>query len=174
MRKALICLKNLIFFISVKENDNKLSSTITALCRRTNSAQEVLSKGGVPKGYDIIFLLYSDLPSVKVNASRQELNMDEAELYTVKKLFGDKIAEILNEKIPAIQTANIKTTSELVDRFPHLNGLFEDNSVGLIDRNQSLEIAQKRFFNAQKEVLQAGEVTDEVFITNHLNYHQEF
>ncbi|HTN20754.1 MAG TPA: ATP-binding protein [Pelobium sp.] len=151
-------------YYSVQKNENMESSTITALCVDGRTLPvEVLSKGGIPKGHDIIFLLYSNLFTGKVNASRQELNMDESEIRTIKKVFGEKIAEILNEKIPAIQEANAKTTSSLVDRYPHLNGYFEANSVGLIDRNHSLELAQKKFFNAQRDVLEASDVTDEVY-----------
>ncbi|MEO7214953.1 ATP-binding protein [Mucilaginibacter sp.] len=151
-------------YYSVQKNENMESSTITALCVDGRTLPvEVLSKGGIPKGHDIIFLLYSNLFTGKVNASRQELNMDESEIRSIKKIFGEKIAEILNEKIPAIQEANSKTTSSLVERYPHLNGFFEENSVGLIDRNQSLELAQKKFFNAQKEVLEASDITDEVY-----------
>jgi len=151
-------------YYSVQTNENMESSTITALCVDGRTLPvEVLSKDGLPKGYEIIFLLYSNLFTGKVNASRQEINMDEEELRVIKKIFGEKIAEILNEKIPAIQETNNKTTTSLIDRYPHLNGFFEINSVGLIDRSQSLEIAQKKFFNAQKEVLEASDITDEVY-----------
>lgn len=151
-------------YYSVKENDNKDSSTITALCVDGRTLPvDVLSKGGVPKGHEIIFLLYSNLFTGKVNASRQDLNMDEGELRSIKRIFGEKISEILTQKIPAIQEANLKTTTSLMERYPHLSGFFEANSVGLIDRNQSLELAQKKFFNEQKDVLEASEVTQEVY-----------
>jgi hypothetical protein len=151
-------------YYSVQRNENMDSTTITALCVDGRTLPvEVLSKGGIPKGYNIIFLLYSKLFTGKVNASRQELNMDEAEIRTIKRVFGEKIAEVLNKEIPEIQESNNKTTFSLVERYPHLNGYFEDKSVGLIDRNQSLELAQKRFFNAQKEVLEASNVTDDVY-----------
>jgi hypothetical protein len=151
-------------YYSVKENENYDSSTITALSVDGRTLPvDVLSKGGIPKGYEIIFLLYSNLFTGKVNASRQDLNMDEGELRSIKRIFREKIAEILAEKIPSIQVANTKTTDSLIERYPHLSGFFETDSVGLIDRNQSLELAQKKFFNEQKEVLEASEITDEVY-----------
>ncbi len=151
-------------YYSVQANQSKESATITALCVDGRTLpMDILSKEGIPIGYEIIFLLYSNLFTGKVNASRQELNMDEGELKAVKRLFGEKVAEILNAKIPDIQETNNKMTLSLIERYPHLNGFFETNSVGLIDRALSLELAQKKFFNAQKEVLDAAEITDEVY-----------
>lgn len=70
------------------------------------------------------------------------------------------MTEILNEKIPVIQERNARVTESLEQIFPHLSGFFEENAVGLIDRNQSLEIAQKKFFHAQKEILEASSLSD--------------
>ena len=125
---------------------------------------DILAKGGLPFGYEIIFLLYSNLFTGKSNASRQELNMNEVELKNIKRVFGEKVAEILNERIPKIQEQNKQMTESLTDRFPHLAGYFDENPVGIIDRNISLDNAQRKFFNAQKEILDATSLSDEQFI----------
>ncbi|KAA6439542.1 ATP-binding protein [Dyadobacter flavalbus] len=156
--------ENLDLYYSVEQREGAISTTITALSVDGRTIPvDVISKGGIPQGYEIIFLLYSNLFAGKVNISRQELDMDDAELKVIKRIFGEKIIEILDIKIPSIKTINEVTTKSLENRYPHLNGLFESNSVGLVDRNQSLEIAQRRFFQEQKEVLDAVSLTDEVY-----------
>jgi len=156
--------EKLTLFYTVKENIEN-QSLITAICVDNRTIPvEILAKDAVPAGYEIIFLLYSNLFTGKVNSSRQELAMEESEVKTLKKLFGDQVAKVLKEKIPKIQERNKQIAESLQERFPHLTGYFEEESVGLIDRNQSLEVAQKRFFNAQKEILDSSSLSDEQFI----------
>lgn len=156
--------EKLTVFYTVKENVEN-QSLITAICVDNRTIPvDLLAKDAVPAGYEIIFLLYSNLFTGKVNSSRQELAMEEGEVKTLKKLFGDQVARILKEQIPKIQERNKQVTESLKERFPHLIGYFEEESVGLIDRNQSLEIAQKRFFNAQKEILDSATLSDDQFM----------
>ncbi len=150
-------------FYSIKET-NDTPSVITAICVDDRSIpMEILSKGNLPFGYELIFILYSNLFIGKVNASRQELTFDEISLRTVKKMFADKVTEILNQEIPKIQEQNTKTIEILEEVYPHLKGYFIEKPVGLIDRNESLQIAQQKFFNDQKEILEAQSLTDEQY-----------
>ena len=156
--------EKLTLYYTVKENvENKSLITAIWVDNRTIPV-DILTKDAVPAGYEIIFLLYSNLFTGKVNSSRQELVMDKNELRTLKKLFGDQVAKILKEQIPEIQERNREVTESLKERFPHLTGYFEEESVGLIKRDQSLEIAQKRFFNAQKDILDSTLLSDDQFI----------
>jgi hypothetical protein len=140
------------------------SSVITAICVDDRTVKvDILSRSGIPPGYEIIFILYSNLFTGKVDTSRQVLAIDDVTLKIVKKLFGDKVAEILNKEIPKIQTINKETIQILEETYPHLHGLFDENPVGLIDRNESLNIAQSKFFKEQKEVLNAESLTDEQY-----------
>lgn len=155
--------EKLNLYYSVKENFSE-NSIITAICVDGRTIPiDIISKGGIPNGYEIVFLMYSDLFKGKVNSSRQELTLKEEELKIVKKIFSERVIEIFNEKIPKINSKNIETKLKLADKFPHLQGYFDDKVVGLIDRNQILEIAQKKFFNAQKEILEATTLTDEQY-----------
>jgi hypothetical protein len=151
-------------YYSIKETQNKEAPIITALCvdNRTISI-DVLSKEKIPVGHEVIFVLYSSLFDGKVNPSRQELTFNEGELRTIKKIFSDKIAEILNIKIPKIQEINKQTTEGLEERFPHLRGYFDINPVGIIDRTKSLEHAQMKFFNDQREILDAESLTEDQY-----------
>lgn len=151
-------------FYSVKENFSKEPPIITALCVDDRTIPiEVLSKEGIPAGQEVIFVLYSKLFTGKVNASRQELTFNEAELRTIKKIFSDKVAEILNKKIPKIQEINKQVTESLEERFPHLKGYFDTNPVGIIDREKSLEHAQIKFFNDQREILDAESLSEDQY-----------
>lgn len=156
--------EKLDLYYSIKEVEAE-TNPITALCvdGRTYNI-DVLSKGGLPSGYEIIFILYSKYFSGKSTTSRQGLTFSEPEMKAIKKLFGEKVTEILNDRIPKIQEQNSKTTESLSNRFPHLVGYFDENPVGLIDRNVSLENAQRKFFNAQKEILDSNSLSDEQFM----------
>ena len=51
----------------------------------------------------------------------------------------------------------------MVNRFPHLSGYFDTENIGYISRTDVLKKAQEKFFNAQKELLEASSLTDEQF-----------
>lgn len=142
--------EKLTLFYSVKENiENQSLITAISVDNRTIPV-DIIAKEAVPPGHEIIFLLYSDLFTGKVNSSRQELAMEESELRTLKRIFSDQVSKILKEKIPKIQERNKQVTESLKERFPHLTGYFDEESVGLIDRSESLEIAQKGFSMRRK------------------------
>lgn len=152
--------ENFQLFYSIKTTD-EIIKPITALCVDGRTiAVDVLSKGGIPPGYEMIFLLYSNLFTGKVNPSRQELKMTESELKTTKRLFGKKIGELIHAAVPKIQEQNNETVKALENRYPHLMGFFKEDAVGLIDRTETLENAQNIFFKAQKDILEATHLTD--------------
>ncbi|MBT1705869.1 ATP-binding protein [Chryseosolibacter indicus] len=155
--------EKLKLFYSIKENpENQTLITAISVDNRTIPV-EIFSRDAIPAGYEIIFLLYSDLFKGKANSSRQELEMEESDVRTLKRLFGEQVSKILNDKIPKIQERNRQVTESLKERFPHLSGYFEEESVGLIDRNQSLELAQRKFFNAQKEILDSQSLSEDQY-----------
>ncbi|MDY0042985.1 MAG: hypothetical protein RBS57_21950, partial [Desulforhabdus sp.] len=49
------------------------------------------------------------------------------------------------------------------EQFPHLLGYFENDTVGLIDRDDALAIAQQRFFRVQKEILQCETLSEAAY-----------
>jgi hypothetical protein len=70
------------------------------------------------------------------------------------------VGKILAEKIPQINENNRKIKDGFEQKFPHLLGYFEEETAGLIDRDDALQIAQQKFFHVQKEILQCEEMTD--------------
>ncbi len=141
------------------------SSIITSICAEGRTLPlEIVSKEGIPKGYEIIFLLYSSMFDGKVDSSRQKLDIDDKELRDIKSFMMEKVAQILDDEIPAISENNTKIQESLDKRFPHLQGLFKKEIVGLMDRGKSLEIAQKKFLQLQRQVLDTpNDLSDEKY-----------
>jgi hypothetical protein len=70
---------------------------------------------------------------------------------------------VLAEHIPQITERNERTKAKFEEQFPHLLGYFENDTVGLIDRDDALAIAQQRFFRIQKEILQCETLTEAAY-----------
>lgn len=147
------------YLIKQKESDNTI---ITAICVDGRTYKmDIIAPENIPYGYDLIFLLYSDLFKGQVNASRQELTMKDATLRTVKILFRKKVAELLNLQIPTIKERNAQIKDSFSNRFPHLLDYFENDTIGFISRNDAIRNAQEKFFKDQKDVLDATDFSDE-------------
>ena len=107
-------------FYKIKQT-NKESSLVTAICVDGRTIPiDIMSKESTPKGYEIVFLLYSSFFTGKTNPSREALTLDEQELKTVKNLFRKHATIILNEKIPSIQEENKHITESLNNNYPHV------------------------------------------------------
>jgi hypothetical protein len=117
-----------------------------------------------PSGYMGVFLLESEMFHSNADSSRQKLilpeGLPEAILYRVLRR---EVGKVLADKIPKITEKNEKVKEEFEEKFPHLLGYFEGDTVGLIDRDDALEIAQQKFFRVQKQVLQAETLTDAAY-----------
>ncbi|HEL5054234.1 TPA: sensor histidine kinase [Stenotrophomonas maltophilia] len=117
-----------------------------------------------PTGYMGVFLFESEMFHSNADSSRQKLilpdGLQEARLYRVLRR---EVGKVLADKIPKITEKNEKVKEEFEEQFPHLLGYFEDDTVGLIDRDDALEIAQQKFFRVQKQVLQAETLTDAAY-----------
>ncbi len=146
-------------------NDNSLEkSIITAICVDERTIPfDIIKKDNIPNGYKIIFILFSNYFIGKVDCSRQELTLDTFERRMIEKIFTEKVSDILNDKIPEIVERNKKINTNLIDKYPHLQGFFDEKSVGLIDRSITLETAHKRFIKAQQEILESTDLTDEQY-----------
>jgi len=146
-------------------NNNELeTSIITAICAEGRTIPlDIISKENMPNGYEIIFLLYSDYFNGKVNNSRQKLDIDQQTWKTIKNILINRIGEVFKTKIPSINKRNEEIKGKLIEKYPHYYGFFDDNSLGLINRDKSLEIAQKKFFKAQREILEAQTLSDEQY-----------
>nr|WP_294858676.1 ATP-binding protein [uncultured Fluviicola sp.] len=155
--------ENMEIHYSIKEKLNE-KTVITALCidGRTYKV-DIISDENIPLGYEMIFLLSSSYFDGKVSGSRQELNLSEKDKNVIKKIFRQKVAEILKREIPVIADNNKKTNESLADTYPHLLGYFDKDTIGFVKREESIKKAQERFFKDQREVLEAVTLTEEKY-----------
>jgi hypothetical protein len=149
-------------YYHIEEVESEASSAITAISvdNRTYPI-DIIAPENFPIGYKMVFLLFSDYFNGQIDATRETINMPELE--QVKKLFRNKIAQIIDEKIPQITQRNQERKRRLINRFPHLNGYFEIDGIGYASEEDLLKKAQEQFFKAQRKILNAGTLTDEQF-----------
>lgn len=124
----------------------------------------LLEPHAIPPDHSGIFLFSSKLFTGTADTSRQKLilpeSISEADLLRVLRR---EVGKVLAENIPQISEKNTQTKQQFEDKFPHLLGYFEESTAGLIDKDEALEIAQRKFFKAEKEVLQCEKLDDATF-----------
>ena len=62
-----------------------------------------------------------------------------------------------------IQQKNAVTKTLFEDKYPHLTGYFEQETVGIIDKDEAIAFAQTRFFKEQRQVLEGNSLDDATF-----------
>ena len=161
--EGLDLLSDLKIVYSVKETAES-GSIITAACSDGRSIPlTLLSKSDLPQGYDLIFVVYSDFFTGKSDSTRQNLALSEHEFETLKSVLVEKLSEVLRTSIPGIKKHNDKAIANFTEKYPHLEGYFNKNAVGLIESTKVIEEAQKKFFYAQREILEAVNLDDEKY-----------
>jgi len=137
-------------------------SIVTAICIDGRTVHyELATPDALPNGYQAIFLFYSEYFTGKTDTSRQKLNLpNELNERILKKILRKEIAQIINKEIPAVTETNKRKASELEISYPHLDGYFEMESVGLMKKEEVLEGAQRKFFSDQKKILECSDLDD--------------
>ncbi|KAF0654177.1 hypothetical protein L107_04110 [Cyanobium sp. Copco_Reservoir_LC18] len=124
---------------------------------------KILAPLNIPAGTSAIFLFKSDLFG-KSDLARQKLILPEGvrenDLFRYLKL---EVGRILGEELPEIRTRNAEVKTSFEEDFPHLIGLFDETTVGLIARDEVLETAQRKFFQQQKEIIDSDPTDDDAF-----------
>lgn len=124
----------------------------------------LLAASAMPPGYSAIFIITTPLIGISADSSRQKLVLSEGiSESTFYSILRREIGKVLNESIPQIAETNGRIRREFEDRFPHLLGFFDESVVGLIDRDDALDAAQRGFFLVQKEILQCNDLSDAAF-----------
>lgn len=151
-------------YFSIEEIDASETSLISAISVDNRTIKvELIAEENIPTGYQMVFLLFSDYFIGKVDASRQNLTLTKSELKEIQRVFRKKVTTLIEERIPRIKKSNAEIKENLINRYPHLNGYFDVENIGYIKRNEILKNAQEEFFKAQKELLDAHNLTDEQF-----------
>jgi hypothetical protein len=151
-------------FYSIEKTELENTSLISAISVDNRTFKvDLIADENVPAGYNMVFLLISEFFTGKVDATRQNLTVKKPELKQIQNIFRKKVAELIEVEIPSIKKSNSEIKEKLINTFPHLNGYFESDNIGYLKRNEVLKNAQDEFFKAQKEVLEATNLTDEQF-----------
>lgn len=158
-------LDSITLYYYIHESDNpSIRQVITALAVDDRShVVTIFENENLPLGYEMVFLLMSETFQGHIDASRQNLTLEEPTLNQIKTIFRDAIADIINEQFPRIAEVNTQRKQNLEKRYPHLSGYFEDKEIGYSTQSDVLKKAQEKYFRDQKEVLGATVLTDEQF-----------
>ena len=151
-------------FYSIEKVDILETSLISAISVDNRTIKvELIAEENIPDGYRMVFLLFSDFFNGKVDASRQTLTLSKPEFKELQKLFRKAVTGLIEENIPKIKKRHKEIKDSLINKFPHLNGYFNIENIGYVKRNEILKEAQDEFFKAQKELLDATNLSDEQF-----------
>jgi hypothetical protein len=125
---------------------------------------KLLQPSAVPLDHSGLFLFSSKLFAGAADTARQKLILpDSISEPDLLRVLRREVGKALAEHIPQIAEKNTQTKKQFEDKFPHLLGFFEETTVGLIDKDEALDIAQRKFFKAEKEVLQCEKLDDATF-----------
>jgi len=124
----------------------------------------LLPSKAIPPNHSAIFLFESPLFFGKTDSARQRLVLSDAvpEAILFRRL-RKEMSAVLNDKFPVIEQKNTETKKQFDERYPHLTGFFEEDTIGIIDKDEALEIAQRHFFSEQKKVLESDLLDDKTF-----------
>lgn len=147
---------------SITNDRTRPKSIVTAICVDGRTVPyDLVSPESIPGGYQALFLFTSEYFRGKTDTSRQRLDLpDTVSAQTLKRVLRREMDLIITAEIPVVREENEKTTQELDAVYPHLSGYFPNDSVGLIVKNEAVDIAQDRFFADQKAILECQELDD--------------
>lgn len=152
------------YHISPHKNNHVHSTFVTALSIDERSMPlDIVSKDNVSDNYNMIFLLKSQSLVGSSDPSRQNVKIEEGKLNTLKGAFRKAINHIITENVPSIAETNQKQFKAITSRFPHLTGLIEEDSVGILSYNDVLKRAQEKYFRTERELLGAENLSEEQY-----------
>ena len=155
---------NVYYHISPHKDNHSHSIFVTSLSiDGRNMNIDIVSKENVSDNYNMIFILKSQSFSGATDPTRQTIKIEEGRLNTLKALFRKAINQIISDNIPSIASANRKQFKVITSRFPHLAGLIDEDCVGFLSYNEVLKRAQDKYFNTERELLGAEELSAEQY-----------
>ncbi len=164
LSSSLVLFEKFFLHYSIQEADPQDTSLIAAISVDDRTVPvDLIADENVPTGYKMVFLLFSDYFIGKMDIARQNLTLKKNELKDVQQLFRKEVSKIIEENIPKIKQRNVETKENLVTTYPHLTGYFDSENIGYIARQDVLKKAQDEFFKAQRDLLDAQNLSEETF-----------
>ncbi|MDD3266831.1 MAG: ATP-binding protein [Burkholderiales bacterium] len=114
---------------------------------------DLVSLESLPKGFNFIIIIESEYYNNRSDNSRTSINYANlADEKIIKKAVLSELGKILHERYPTIKKKSEEITKTLENKFPHLIGLFNFDSIEM-NLDNALTEAQDKFFNEQKKLL---------------------
>lgn len=128
------------------------SSVVTALS--IDARDEEISLFAEPiLGYDMIFVLKSTSFDGGIDDQRMEIELKHTDKQKIQTELIAKIREIVNISIPSVEIKRGQILQKLVNKYPHLQGYFDEDAITVFDEKEILQIAQNKFAKAQMELM---------------------
>lgn len=122
---------------------------------------DLLSGSRMPDKYNMIFLLRSSSLQGTTDGSRQSIKMAETTQRAIISLFKAAVFHIITREVPEIAESNKKQFNYIQEKFPHLIGMLDEQSIGYVPHHETIKQAQDKFFKTERELLGASELSDE-------------
>jgi hypothetical protein len=125
---------------------------------------DLVSNDALPNGYQIIVLFESDFFDGKADTARQKLNLPkEMSERVLKQALRKELGLVISAGIPEVSAKNDEKKKELKAHFPHLDGYIDTETVGVLNKEEVLEVAQRKFFSDQKQILECTTLDDSLY-----------
>lgn len=122
---------------------------------------DLLSGSRMPEKYNMIFLLRSSSLQGTTDGSRQSIKLAETTQKELINFFKTAVFNIITREVSEIAESNKKQYTYIQERFPHLIGMIDEQSIGYVPHYETLKQAQDKFFKTERELLGASELTDD-------------
>ncbi|MBX3176262.1 MAG: sensor histidine kinase [Candidatus Hydrogenedentes bacterium] len=138
-------------------------SVLTAFCVDGRTIKELLVPlTSIPEGHQLVFLFTSNLFS-STDASRQSIDLTRLPEKPLMAALRRQVASIIDQSISEVQERNVEIDRNIREKFPHLAGYFPTDTIGIIQREDAIEQAQRQFFLDQKDVLECTELDEKQY-----------
>lgn len=125
---------------------------------------KIIEPARLPPACQLICLFQVNLFTLKTDHARQQLTFDNPETErNIRRVLRQQIAKILDDNLPSLRAQNEQTRERMAETYPHLQGYFKANEIGLIDEEITLAEAQAAFFYEQREVLESDSLDEDTF-----------
>jgi histidine kinase/DNA gyrase B/HSP90-like ATPase len=149
-------------YVLERDAADRLQLTAASIDGRTIPIN-LLQPTAIPLNCSAIFLFESEMFTAS-DSARQRWTLPERVLESdVLRVLRREMSAVLNENLEEIEQKNRTTRKVFEERYPHLTGYFEADTVGIIDKDEAIDFAQRRFFREQKEVLESNSLDDATF-----------